>query len=309
MKVVEEAKAGKQDIRFHFDSECEPDCPVSEMAKFFGKEWRDKKTIPPGVTTVVRQGGNNPTYYHAVPIVVPGMVRPHRISFGGDDAHPNERLTGGFLEQRGSDRGTPAKDGSMEYLPSLKLTVNAFPQKLPARPGPHGTVIPETTDAALNAARVNFSMAMICQALAGLHEPPTKDKPLIIDGSNPEELRYLWTAAYAMGKLNPEMKFGPEAIKVVSPAWQPTQEIGTFYGLAKNSLYETVFKGNPGVTQAESFFQESSGHKKPQAQTAKDLSKLSKLFKEDFQTVVAEVSTANTAPAVTSSTPPKLGGT
>lgn len=313
VKTVEEAKEGKQDIRFHFDSECEPDRPASEMAEFFKADWRGKKTIPAGVSTMSATGGNRPAYYHAVPVVAEGMVRAHRISYGGDPTHPNERLTGGFLEQRGADRGTPGKDGSMEYLPSIKLTVNAFPQKLPANP-PH----PETTDQALHEARVNFSMAMACQVLAGLHDAPTKDNPIILDGTDPKEMQYLWSGLVAMGKANPNMSFGPDAIKVISGAFQPKNEMGTIYGLSSNSLYEKGFKGSPALTKAESFFTEASGHKsgnqKGLSQTTKDLTKLSQMFKQDLQGVkrvagvVDEVNRENQDPSVVSKITPKLGG-
>lgn len=300
VKTVEEAKAGKQDIRFHFESECGPDRPVSEMAEFFKPDWRGQKTIPAGGgSTMSATGGSRPAYYHAVPVVAEGMVRPHRISYGGDSTHPNDRLTGGFLEQRGSDRGTPGKDGSMEYLPSIKLTVNAFPQKLP---GP-----PPTSDKALHEARVNFSMAMACQILAGLHDAPNKDNRIILDGTDHDELRYLWSGLVAMGKANPDMAFGPDAIKVISGAFQPENEMGTFYGLSSKSLYETGFKGSPALTKAESFFTEASGHKKPQAQTTQDLIKLSQMFKGGVQ-VLREVEQSNQTPVVVSKTTPKLGG-
>ncbi|STX43600.1 interaptin [Legionella donaldsonii] len=300
VKTVEEAKAGKQDIRFHFESECGPDRPASEMAEFFKPDWRGQKTIPAGGgSTMSATGGSRPAYYHAVPVVAEGMVRPHRISYGGDPTHPNDRLTGGFLEQRGSDRGTPGKDGSMEYLPSIKLTVNAFPQKLP---GP-----PPTSDKALHEARVNFSMAMACQILAGLHDAPNKDNRIILDGTDPEELKYLWSGLVAMGKANPDMAFGPDAIKVISGAFQPKNEMGTFYGLSSNSLYEKGFKESPALTKAESFFTEASGHKKPQAQTTQDLIKLSQMFKGGVQ-VLREVEQSNATPAVVSKTTPKLGG-
>lgn len=300
VKTVEEAKAGKQDIRFHFESECGPDRPASEMAEFFKPDWRGQKTIPAGGgSTMFSTGGSRPAYYHAVPVVAEGMVRPHRISYGGDPTHPNDRLTGGFLEQRGSDRGTPGKDGSMEYLPSIKLTVNAFPQKLP---GP-----PPTSDKALHEARVNFSMAMACQILAGLHDAPNKDNRIILDGTDPEELKYLWSGLVAMGKANPNMSFGPDAIKVISGAFQPKNEMGTIYGLSSNSLYEKGFKGSPALTAAESFFTEASGHKKPQAQTTQDLIKLSQMFKGGVQ-VLREVEQSNATPVVVSKTTPKLGG-
>ncbi|HHF7348008.1 TPA: hypothetical protein ACPSKE_001176 [Legionella feeleii] len=300
VKTVEEAKAGKQDIRFHFESECGPDRPISEMAEFFKPDWRGQKTIPAGGgSTMSATGGSRPAYYHAVPVVAEGMVRPHRISYGGDSTHPNDRLTGGFLEQRGSDRGTPGKDGSMEYLPSIKLTVNAFPQKLP---GP-----PPTSDKALHEARVNFSMAMACQILAGLHDAPNKDNRIILDGTDHDELRYLWSGLVAMGKANPDMAFGPDAIKVISGAFQPENEKGTFYGLSSKSLYETGFKGSPALTKAESFFTEASGHKKPQAQTTQDLIKLSQMFKGGVQ-VLREVEQSNQTPVVVSKTTPKLGG-
>lgn len=124
--------------------------------------------------------------------------------------------------------------GEVTKFPIKLYQINQFPKGSPTHP---------CTDA-----KVNFAMIMATQILANLEKPPTKDRPLRLKGVNEEELKYIWTALRILGENTPFMKFGADAIKVSSPAFDPAKEAGYVYGYASNSLHETVFKIDPHAT-------------------------------------------------------------
>lgn len=291
LKTVEQAKAGKQDIKFHFESSYE-DVDASTMKDYFKKGWEGSGVGAKKGATAESQLPGGAKYYHAVPALEEGKIRVHKIAFGPPGG--NDRLVGGFIEERGSLKETVAKDGTKEYSPTIRLTVNEFPKAIPAG---HGGIPPATSEKALTEARVNYSMAFACQMLAGLHEPPSEKNPIVLDGWDEEELRHLWTAFVVMGAKNPDMQFDSSAIKVISPVFNPAKEESYIAGLASGSHYHKIYMKSDAVRTGISFMQEASehrsGNKKEQGQMQQDLSKLSQMFKQNLNSVVAEVKGAN----------------
>jgi hypothetical protein len=114
-----------------------------------------------------------------------------------------------------------------------KFEVVQFPQKQPG----------DTDGKALIAARVNYAMVMVTQALSTLDAPPTKDRPIELSGTDKEVLKYLWTALIILGEKNPRLKFGSDAVRVSPIEFNPAvSEKGTLWGYSSNSLYNTAFK-------------------------------------------------------------------
>ena len=120
-----------------------------------------------------------------------------------------------------------------------KYIVRQFPT---AKPG--DGISPE----ALDAARVNFAMAMATQVLAGMDGPPTRENPIRLRKGSAEELQYLWTAFAILGEKVPKMKFGTDAIFVVSTKFDPASQKG-FWGYAEGSLYKESFAKNNEVVK------------------------------------------------------------
>ncbi|MGL6035601.1 MAG: hypothetical protein ACRC0B_00320 [Legionella sp.] len=95
--------------------------------------------------------------------------------------------------------------------------------------------------AELEHARVKFFMEMAVALLAANHgKAPTKDNPIRLYGSDPNEIKYLWTALVLLGEGKPA--FGKEAISVHASSFNPKDEEGRFLGYSNSSLYNTVFK-------------------------------------------------------------------
>lgn len=94
--------------------------------------------------------------------------------------------------------------------------------------------------------RVKYSLALANKTLYDLSyndKPPTLKKPIYLRGNHYEQLRYVWTAFMVYGQRLFLMKFGSEAIKIESPVFSATQELGWWpWVFSSTSLYETVFK-------------------------------------------------------------------
>lgn len=291
LKTVEQAQAGKHDIKFHFESTFE-DVDVSKRKDYFKRGWEGSGVSARGGTTAESELHGGANYYHAVPALEEGKIRVHKIAFGPPGGTGHNRIIGGFIEERGTTKETVAADGSKEYAPSIRMTINEFPR---------GVTDPNTgallTDPKiLQEAQVNYSMAFACQMLAGLHEPPSAKNPIVLDGWDEEELRHLWTAFVVMGDKNPDMRFDASAIKVVSPVFNPKKEEGYIAGLASGSHYHKIYMKSDSVRTGISYMQEASGHrsghKKEHGQLQQDLSKLSQMFKQGLQTIT-DVENAN----------------
>ncbi|MFI4919318.1 MAG: hypothetical protein ACHP65_07160 [Legionellales bacterium] len=145
----------------------------------------------------------------------------------------------GVFTQKGShiDVESIAKKGGAPNIVPGKFVIEEFPH---AKQGGGPTE-------GLEQAQVNFAMTMAMQMLAEMDGAPTQDQPIRLMGDKKIELEYLWTALLYLGKHNPKMKFGMDALVVYSNKFDPKTQQGTFFGLSKTSIYETIFKKYPAV--------------------------------------------------------------
>lgn len=175
-----------------------------------------------------------------------------------DVSHKTAPKSGAPVETIGrytQDNNVPdqvtSKKGEISKVPGSKFEILQFPTQVPPPNPPSGDPLVE--------AKVNFSMAMAADILASLDSPPTKDKPIRLRGSNPEELEYLYTALVILGEKNPKFKFNRDAIEVNSAVFHPDNVKGRLWGFSSNSLYSQVFT-NTGLTEAQNIIQSKIKH-------------------------------------------------
>ncbi|CAM2739088.1 TPA: interaptin [Legionella pneumophila] len=175
-----------------------------------------------------------------------------------DVSHKTAPKSGAPVETIGrytQDNNVPdqvtSKKGEISKVPGSKFEILQFPTQVPPPNSPSGDPLVE--------AKVNFSMAMAADILASLDSPPTKDKPIRLRGSNPEELEYLYTALVILGEKNPKFKFNRDAIEVNSAVFHPDNVKGRLWGFSSNSLYSQVFT-NTGLTETQNIIQSKIKH-------------------------------------------------
>ncbi|HAU1476695.1 interaptin [Legionella pneumophila] len=175
-----------------------------------------------------------------------------------DVSHKTAPKSGAPVETIGrytQDNNVPdqvtSKKGEISKVPGSKFEILQFPTQVPPPNPPSGDPLVE--------AKVNFSMAMAADILASLDSPPTKDKPIRLRGSNPEELEYLYTALVILGEKNPKFKFNRDAIEVNSAVFHPDNVKGRLWGFSSNSLYSQVFT-NTGLTETQNIIQSKIKH-------------------------------------------------
>ncbi|HAT2040064.1 TPA: interaptin [Legionella pneumophila subsp. pneumophila] len=175
-----------------------------------------------------------------------------------DVSHKTAPKSGAPVETIGrytQDNNVPdqvtSKKGEISKVPGSKFEILQFPTQVPPPNPPSGDPLVE--------AKVNFSMAMAADILASLDSPPTKDKPIRLRGSNPEELEYLYTALVILGEKNPKFKFKRDAIEVNSAVFHPDNVKGRLWGFSSNSLYSQVFT-NTGLTETQNIIQSKIKH-------------------------------------------------
>ncbi|HAU0605322.1 TPA: interaptin [Legionella pneumophila] len=175
-----------------------------------------------------------------------------------DVSHKTASKSGAPVETIGrytQDNNVPdqvtSKKGEISKVPGSKFEILQFPTQVPPPNPPSGDPLVE--------AKVNFSMAMAADILASLDSPPTKDKPIRLRGSNPEELEYLYTALVILGEKNPKFKFNRDAIEVNSAVFHPDNVKGRLWGFSSNSLYSQVFT-NTGLTETQNIIQSKIKH-------------------------------------------------
>ncbi|AMP93199.1 interaptin [Legionella pneumophila subsp. pascullei] len=175
-----------------------------------------------------------------------------------DVSHKTAPKSGAPVETIGrytQDNNVPdqvtSKKGQISKVPGSKFEILQFPTQVPPPTSRSGDPLVE--------AKVNFSMAMAADILASLDSPPTKDKPIRLRGSNPEELEYLYTALVILGEKNPKFKFSRDAIEVNSAVFHPDNVKGRLWGFSSNSLYSQVFT-NTGLTETQNIIQSKIKH-------------------------------------------------
>ncbi|QDP73179.1 hypothetical protein FOG18_11710 [Legionella israelensis] len=92
-------------------------------------------------------------------------------------------------------------------------------------------------------ARMKTAMVAVCQLLAELDGPPDKKHPIRINGSDPEDLKYLWTAVKIAQKEleGTKMAFKDDAIQGDSIEYLSKTQKGRL-GWKEDSVYKTVFE-------------------------------------------------------------------
>ncbi|KTD33921.1 hypothetical protein [Legionella israelensis] len=92
-------------------------------------------------------------------------------------------------------------------------------------------------------ARMKTAMIAVCQLLDELDGPPDKKHPIRINGSDPEDLKYLWTAVKIAQKEleGTKMAFKDDAIQGDSIEYLSKTQKGRL-GWKEDSVYKTVFE-------------------------------------------------------------------
>ena len=221
----------------------------------------------PGASLEVYEPDNTRPY-QMVDRVKPDHFREHTVAV-------NNQVVGRFIEERvsGIDR--------IGVKPKVKLTVTSFP---PAT-DPNG--------------RVAYSVAMVTQLLAGLKEPPSAKNPIILRGENSEQLEYLWTALMIIGDKSPQMKFGPETIKISSSKhFNPDKEMGQ--GAEKfspDSCYKKNFETCPQlnmlVADVAKLTSDKFGHKENQQKVHSHSGQAVTIFKGKMKEALEEMKQDN----------------
>ncbi|BCA96633.1 hypothetical protein TUM19329_29940 [Legionella antarctica] len=211
---------------------------------------------------------DNTRPYQMVDRVKPDHFREHTVAV-------KNQVVGRFIEERvaGIDK--------IGIKPKVKLTVTSFP---PAT-DPNG--------------RVAYSVAMVTQLLAGLKEPPSPKNPIILRGENSEQLEYLWTALMIIGDKSPQMKFGPETIKVASSKhFNPDKEMGQgAEKFSSNSCYKKSFEKCPQldtlVADVAKLTSDKFGHKENQQKVYSQSGQAVTIFKDKMQKALEEMKQDN----------------
>lgn len=159
-----------------------------------------------------------------------------------DVTSKGEKTTFGarFKEERGEALKPAAVYANDKRQQSaIKLTVVHSPLSAAGK---------SSTKEEAEAAKINFAMVMASQMLAELDGPPDKKHPIVIRGSNAEELKYLWTALKVLQEelKDTKMNFKDDAIQVKSLYFRPETQKGRV-SWSSDSLYKTVFQKEANV--------------------------------------------------------------
>ncbi len=220
------------------------------------------------------------------------VVKTDYLPDGVTKAH---EATGRYTVDRSPPESSPISLKGDKKNPGGRVEIHQFPKQTipPAAPGS-----PE--DQRLKQAKIEFALTAAADTIALLDKAPTKENPLYLSGSDPEEMRYLYTALIVLGEKNPNMKFGADAIKLnrygqndFKPADEKSSFLGINTGYKKDSLYQQ-FKtaSQPEVDRKVKAVNEMSSEKMglfaqrskvdPQAmKAAAELKKNNMTFRED----------------------------
>ncbi|MBA3537330.1 MAG: hypothetical protein H0T84_12110 [Tatlockia sp.] len=228
LKLIDEAKAGKKDLHLTSFNSSYEDYPISEREKHFKSEWTgDFKPVTKNSDMGLAADIAIPEpCFEVVDAVPKDHFREHTISYM---VNPRQEDLGSYIEEHSSTSLEPVVqlDGTVDYPPSVKIIANKVMRT------PEG--------------RVNQAMEMACALVKSLTCPPTAEKPLLIIGSSdPEFAKDLWTALMLIG-MDKNMKFGKEALKVVSAHFDPKTQLNFFGQFKDDSAHETRFKNNDRV--------------------------------------------------------------
>ncbi|MDR3503756.1 MAG: hypothetical protein P4L79_14350 [Legionella sp.] len=151
------------------------------------------------------------------------------------DASQTVTIESRFTYDTSKSVPTTGTDRGIHRANAGRITVDKFPTYQEGSP---------TDPVLLEQAKVDYAMVVATQLLATMDRPPSKDNPLRLRGTNKEQLEYIWTALVVLGEKTPNMKFGPDAIRVVNDhIFNPKSQLGWGWSnFSKDSVYEQVFK-------------------------------------------------------------------
>ncbi|MBA2709446.1 MAG: hypothetical protein H0U57_02495 [Tatlockia sp.] len=272
LKIIDQAKAGKSDVSLNFTNTYSEDYDIGEKAKHFEQGWTSK-SHPNSMINAhsLAAVGTDNYLFKEIEAIPAGKFREHSLSViaGGREDK------GSYIEEHSSTNIAPIvqKDGTIDYPPSVILTANKIMGT------PEGKVVQ--------------AMQMAIDLVKKLNAPPTSDKPLLVLGSNdPVFAGYLWTALMVIGE-DKSLKFGKDAIKVVSAHFDPESEL-RLGGLmwSGSSLYETQFKKHPNIAMMlegiKDINQKKFGDIKNIEQAAKDTKSLTTSMKDRMFKIIDE---------------------
>ncbi|MDP1604888.1 MAG: hypothetical protein Q8M03_16680 [Legionella sp.] len=264
LKTLQQARDEQKDIRFLSFTSNYKDYSVSEKARHFATDWKDDEVKLGKKTFMEAKGGDSP-FYKMVDRVKAGEFREHSI---GRD----KTILGRFIEERVPDSANSKEE-------NIRLTVNTFP------------------DIRDNDACIQYSMAMASQLLLGMKGKPSADNPVVLQGADPETLKYLWTALMVLGDSVPHMKFNHRAIKVVSSAYDPDVEMSTLSRYSNNSCYKTKFHNSPVLKKIQADLKEimsdKLGHTDDQQKLKQFSMHVSAVFKEKMKDTLSKIEKEN----------------
>ncbi|ARG96768.1 hypothetical protein [Legionella micdadei] len=270
LKTLKQAKSGQFNVKFLTFASNFVDIDRSEKEQFFGNYSPEKIEKATSLT----EKSYGASTYKTVPALKEGKARLHTIN-------PHKKTVGCFIEEQAIsyEPGIHGEGGLAEQVPEVKFTVNKFPQG------------PDPDDPELVTGRVEFAIAMASEFLSRFDKAPSKGNPIIIEGDDPIEQQYIWTALMILGREVPDMKFDQEAIIFLDPTVQfrPEKELmktlgftGFKYEFAKDSCYATRFMKQPALKDYLLAIKEAStnkfGHQEGRKYTKAILEKASCFF-------------------------------
>lgn len=165
--------------------------------------------------------------------------------------------------------------GEQIRSPSCKIEVLQPPTFFPKPPAK-----PEASADKEDVANFYLDMAL-AMIVANGGKPPTKDNPVHLVGGTRKEMELLWTALKIIGSKT-DLKFGEDAINIVSGPFLPSQVKGTF-GFKDHSAYKTIFEGSAALEQKISEADEIASKAKKTSKALSDATIATHGFKEQFQ--------------------------
>lgn len=296
LQTLEEAKNTKQEVRFLGFASIFKDYPRSQKSAHSAPGYTGEAAIE--VDDTVSRNAGCGKRYEAAPEhlkVEDGFFREYTIGIGEEAGH--------FIEERGVDdnraKQTPR---GIEYEPSVKLTMNKFPKPMATDPHNPGRRVPASAEVTHNA-RVVYAMGVASQLLSSSGRPPSAKDPIVLQGTDGEKLKYIWTALMVLGSNNPDMKFDSKAIVVISTAFDPAKRVGRFYGFHDTfgPQDQFNFSDHPAVKNiilgVKELSEDKFANRKEALQATSSARAASRLFKGELKDTISEFENANSTAA------------
>ncbi|ARH00934.1 hypothetical protein [Legionella micdadei] len=274
LKTIKQARSGQFNLKFTTFSSDYEDFDLEQKETFFKEDFvpkaKDKKA-----TSVMVQDNLSNNYYRTVYALKQGKGRLHTIN-------PDKpKVVGTFTEeqqQASMDSHAYKKPNPTTHTPIVKFTVAKFPEG-------------DDNDPEVVTGRVQFAIGIASELLSRYDTPPTKANPIPLDGSDPLQLKYIWTALIVLGQEMPDMKFDRHAIKVLDrTAFDPKhgELVKRFFGkfgnytFAEKSHFATRFKTQPAlrdyIAAAKEAMTNKFGHQEAREEAKKVLERANQTF-------------------------------